>query len=207
MTTITNNTDDKNILYGGPDVDLIDNTSKSLGEVILQKLAENGNEPMFVSILTQFKQKVWTNALFIYSFVWTFIKYTITKPVEVMCETFQMLWRLIHFFSTIFFRNANRLTVSAVRRWHGWMYVNVSFNWLVRWPHNIRCKPVMWLVYAVKIAWNFQLLHLQCCALVLPWPRWMLPILIVRFFSCKIPILCTHTQTDIWFNNTFRIGI
>lgn len=58
MTTITNNTDDKNILYGGPDVDLIDNTSKSLGEVILQKLAENGNEPMFVSILTQFKQKV-----------------------------------------------------------------------------------------------------------------------------------------------------
>lgn len=42
--------DDKNILYGGPEPELIDSTSKSLGEVILKKLKENENDFMFVSI-------------------------------------------------------------------------------------------------------------------------------------------------------------
>lgn len=42
--------DDKNILYGGPEPELIDSTSKSLGEVILKKLKENDNDLMFVSI-------------------------------------------------------------------------------------------------------------------------------------------------------------
>lgn len=40
---------EKNILYGGPDPPMIDNESKSLGEVILKKLAVNGNEVIFVS--------------------------------------------------------------------------------------------------------------------------------------------------------------
>lgn len=44
----TNNVE--NILYGGPDPPLIDEDSKSLGEVILKKLTDNGNDAMFVSI-------------------------------------------------------------------------------------------------------------------------------------------------------------
>lgn len=42
----------ENILYGGPEPPLIDEESKSLGEVILKKLAVNGNDVMFVSIET-----------------------------------------------------------------------------------------------------------------------------------------------------------
>lgn len=45
---------DPHILYGGPEPELIDSTSRSLGEVILKKLAENGTDPMFVSILLGF---------------------------------------------------------------------------------------------------------------------------------------------------------
>lgn len=41
---------DKNILYGGPEPPLIDEDSKSLGEVILKKLNINGDSVMFVSI-------------------------------------------------------------------------------------------------------------------------------------------------------------
>lgn len=40
---------EKNILYGGPDPPMIDSESKSLGEVILKKLAVNGNDVIFVS--------------------------------------------------------------------------------------------------------------------------------------------------------------
>lgn len=40
---------EKNILYGGPDPPMIDNDAKSLGEVILKKLAVNGNDVIFVS--------------------------------------------------------------------------------------------------------------------------------------------------------------
>lgn len=40
---------DKNILYGGPEPPLIDDESKSFGEVILKKLATHGNNVMFVS--------------------------------------------------------------------------------------------------------------------------------------------------------------
>lgn len=40
----------KNILYGGPEPELIDAEAKSLGEVILKKLAANGNDVIFVSI-------------------------------------------------------------------------------------------------------------------------------------------------------------
>lgn len=40
---------EKNILYGGPEPSLIDEESKSLGEVILKKLAINGNDVIFVS--------------------------------------------------------------------------------------------------------------------------------------------------------------
>lgn len=39
---------EKNILYGGPDPPMIDNESKSLGEVILKKLAVNGNDVIFI---------------------------------------------------------------------------------------------------------------------------------------------------------------
>lgn len=41
---------DKNILYGGPEPPLIDEDSKSLGEVILKKLNINGDSVIFVSI-------------------------------------------------------------------------------------------------------------------------------------------------------------
>lgn len=41
---------DKNILYGGPEPPLIDDDSKSLGEVILKKLNSNGDSVMFVSM-------------------------------------------------------------------------------------------------------------------------------------------------------------
>lgn len=37
------------VLYGGPDSPSIDTEAKSLGEVALKKLAENGNEITFVS--------------------------------------------------------------------------------------------------------------------------------------------------------------
>lgn len=40
---------EKNILYGGPPPPLIDDESKSLGEVILKRLAVNGNDVIFVS--------------------------------------------------------------------------------------------------------------------------------------------------------------
>lgn len=43
--------DEKNILYGGPEPELIDKSSKSLGEAILRKLTENGDDIMFVSQL------------------------------------------------------------------------------------------------------------------------------------------------------------
>lgn len=42
---------EKNILYGGPEPPLIDNESKSLGEVILKKLACNGDDVVFVGFL------------------------------------------------------------------------------------------------------------------------------------------------------------
>lgn len=42
----------KNILYGGPEPPLIDDESKSFGEVILKKLSTHGNNVMFVSALT-----------------------------------------------------------------------------------------------------------------------------------------------------------
>lgn len=42
---------DQHILYGGPEPELIDSTSRSLGEVILKKLAENETDAMFVSIV------------------------------------------------------------------------------------------------------------------------------------------------------------
>lgn len=41
---------DKNILYGGPEPPLIDDESKSLGEVLLKKLTVSPNDVMFVSI-------------------------------------------------------------------------------------------------------------------------------------------------------------
>lgn len=41
---------EKNILYGGPEAPLIDADSKSLGEVILKKLACNGDDVMFVRL-------------------------------------------------------------------------------------------------------------------------------------------------------------
>lgn len=41
--------DDENVLYGGPDPDPIDPGAKSFGEVLLNKLAEHGNNVMFVS--------------------------------------------------------------------------------------------------------------------------------------------------------------
>lgn len=44
----------KNILYGGPEPPLIDDESKSFGEVILKKLATHGNNVMFVSVWRQF---------------------------------------------------------------------------------------------------------------------------------------------------------
>lgn len=44
---------EKNILYGGPEPELIDAEAKSLGEVILKKLAANGNDVMFVSGIIQ----------------------------------------------------------------------------------------------------------------------------------------------------------
>lgn len=40
---------EKNILYGGPEPPLIDDESKSLGEVILKRLAVNDNDVIFVS--------------------------------------------------------------------------------------------------------------------------------------------------------------
>lgn len=40
---------EKNILYGGPEPPLIDEESKSLGEVILKRLALDGGDVMFVS--------------------------------------------------------------------------------------------------------------------------------------------------------------
>lgn len=40
---------EKNILYGGPDPPLIDPEARSLGEVILKKLAVNENDVIFVS--------------------------------------------------------------------------------------------------------------------------------------------------------------
>lgn len=42
---------EKNILYGGPDPELIDAESKSLGEVILKKLSSNGSDVIFVRFL------------------------------------------------------------------------------------------------------------------------------------------------------------
>lgn len=41
----------KHILYGGPEPPLIDDESKSFGEVILKKLATHGNNVMFVSAI------------------------------------------------------------------------------------------------------------------------------------------------------------
>lgn len=40
----------KNILYGGPEPPIIDDESRSFGEVILKKLATHGKKTMFVSI-------------------------------------------------------------------------------------------------------------------------------------------------------------
>lgn len=40
---------EENIVYGGPEPPPIDSQSKSLGEVVLKKLADDGNEVMFVS--------------------------------------------------------------------------------------------------------------------------------------------------------------
>lgn len=40
-----------NILYGGPEPQLIDAESKSLGEVFLKKLSSKGSDVIFVSIL------------------------------------------------------------------------------------------------------------------------------------------------------------
>lgn len=42
---------EKNILYGGPEPQLIDAQSKSLGDVILKKLSTNGSNLVFVSFL------------------------------------------------------------------------------------------------------------------------------------------------------------
>lgn len=47
---------EKNILYGGPEPALIDGEAKSFGEVILRKLAVNGNDVMFVSIKKLFER-------------------------------------------------------------------------------------------------------------------------------------------------------
>lgn len=47
---MNNKNNEEHILYGGPDPPLIDEDSNSLGEVILKKLAVNGNDAMFVSI-------------------------------------------------------------------------------------------------------------------------------------------------------------
>lgn len=43
--------EDKNILYGGPLPPLIDDKSRSLGEIVLKQLSnnENQNDVMFVS--------------------------------------------------------------------------------------------------------------------------------------------------------------
>lgn len=46
---------DKNILYGGPEPPLIDDESKSLGEVLLRKLTVNPNDVMFIDGLSGMK--------------------------------------------------------------------------------------------------------------------------------------------------------
>lgn len=42
---------EKNILYGGPEPQLIDAESNSLGDVILKKLSSNGSDVIFVSFV------------------------------------------------------------------------------------------------------------------------------------------------------------
>lgn len=42
---------EENILYGGPDPPMVDETAKSLGECILNKLTEYQERVLFVSIL------------------------------------------------------------------------------------------------------------------------------------------------------------
>lgn len=53
----------KNILYGGPEPELIDAEAKSFGEVILKKLTVNENNVIFVSIklcaLSTRKYSIW----------------------------------------------------------------------------------------------------------------------------------------------------
>lgn len=48
---------EENILYGGPEPPLIDDESKSLGEVLLKKLTINPDEVMFVSNQNYVKKK------------------------------------------------------------------------------------------------------------------------------------------------------
>lgn len=47
-------TKEENVLYGGPNPPLIDTESKSLGEIILKKLTENGDNVIVVSETTVF---------------------------------------------------------------------------------------------------------------------------------------------------------
>lgn len=48
---------DENILYGGVEPPLIDDESKSLGEVLLKKLTVSSNDVMFVSIQKRERKK------------------------------------------------------------------------------------------------------------------------------------------------------
>lgn len=43
--------EEKNVLYGGPDVPVLDATAKSFGEIALKMFTENGDKVIVVSVV------------------------------------------------------------------------------------------------------------------------------------------------------------